>query len=29
MKKLSVQKICTHDKSFTKVSNIEIIDPIP
>ena len=29
MKKLSVQKICTHDKSFNKVPNIEVIDPIP
>ncbi|MHA1992007.1 MAG: type II toxin-antitoxin system VapC family toxin [Candidatus Hodarchaeales archaeon] len=28
MKKLSVQKICTHDKSFKQVPNIEVIDPI-
>jgi len=29
MKKLSVQKICTHDKSFKQIPNIEVIDPIP
>jgi len=29
MKKLSVQKICTHDKSFKQVSDIDVIDPIP
>ena len=29
MKKLSIKKLCTHDKSFLKVSNIEVIDPIP
>ncbi len=29
MKKLSIQIICTHDISFKKISNIEVIDPIP
>ncbi|KKM17226.1 hypothetical protein LCGC14_1677890 [marine sediment metagenome] len=29
MKKLSVQKICTHDKSFKQIPSIEVIDPIP
>ena len=29
MKKLSIQKICTHDKIFKQVPNIEVIDPIP
>jgi predicted nucleic acid-binding protein len=29
MKKFSIHKICTHDKSFKQVPTIEVIDPIP
>ena len=29
MKEQNITKLCTHDKAFTKIPNIEIIDPIP
>lgn len=29
MKKLNIKKICTHDKSFQDIPEIEVIDPIP
>lgn len=29
MKTLNITEICTHDKSFQKIPNIKVIDPIP
>lgn len=29
MEEQNITKLCTHDKAFTKIPNIEIIDPIP
>jgi len=29
MEEKNITKLCTHDKAFTKIPNIEIIDPIP
>jgi len=29
MEAQNITKLCTHDKAFTKIPNIEIIDPIP
>lgn len=29
MKEQNITKLCTHDKAFTKIPNIEIIDPVP
>ena len=29
MEEQNISKLCTHDKAFKKIPNIEIIDPIP